>query len=167
MPGYTHLQAAQPVLLAHHLLAYFEMLQRDIDRFDDCFRRADVLPLGSGALAGVAYDIDRRFLAKELGFSEVSRNSLDAVADRDFVLDYLAAAAIGMMHLSRLAEELVLWSSAEFDFIELDEAYATGQQHHAAEKEPGCGRAGPRQDRPRLRPPDGPADGHEGPAPGL
>jgi argininosuccinate lyase len=126
MPGYTHLQAAQPVLLAHHLLAYVEMLQRDMERFEDCLKRVDVLPLGSGALAGVAYKIDRAFLAKELGFSRISRNSLDAVADRDFVLEYEAAAATCMMHLSRLAEELVLWSSAEFDFIEIDEAYATG-----------------------------------------
>jgi len=126
MPGYTHLQIAQPVLLAHHLLAYFEMLQRDAERFGDCLKRVDVMPLGSGALAGVAYDIDREFLAKELGFTNVSRNSLDAVSDRDFLLDYEAAAGICMMHLSRLAEEVVLWSSAEFDFIELDEAYATG-----------------------------------------
>jgi argininosuccinate lyase len=136
MPGYTHLQAAQPVLLAHHLLAYFEMLQRDIDRFRDCRQRADVLPLGSGALAGVAYDIDRPFLAKELGFSEVSRNSLDAVSDRDFVLDYLAAAAVCMMHLSRFSEELVLWSSAEFDFIDLDEAYSTGSSIMPQKKNP-------------------------------
>jgi argininosuccinate lyase len=126
MPGYTHLQAAQPVLLAHHLLAYFEMFQRDIERFEDCLERADILPLGSGALAGVAYDVDRAFLAKELGFRGVSRNSLDAVSDRDFVLEYEAGAATCMMHLSRLAGELVLWSSAEFDFIEIDEAYATG-----------------------------------------
>ncbi len=126
MPGYTHLQPAQPVLLAHHLLAYFEMLQRDFDRFTDCLKRADVLPLGSGALAGVAYDIDREFVARELGFSRISQNSLDAVADRDFVVEYEAAAGLCMMHLSRLAEELVLWSSAEFGFIELDEAYATG-----------------------------------------
>ncbi len=126
MPGYTHLQIAQPVLLAHHLLAYFEMLQRDTMRFSVCLIHVDVMPLGSGALAGVAYDIDREFLAKELGFSNVSRNSLDAVSDRDFALEYEAAASICMMHLSRLAEEVVLWSSAEFDFIELDEAYATG-----------------------------------------
>ncbi|MFC1902193.1 argininosuccinate lyase [Chloroflexota bacterium] len=126
IPGYTHLQPAQPVLLAHHLLAYFEMLQRDAARFDDCLKRTDVMPLGSGALAGVAYNIDREYVARELGFSQVSRNSLDAVADRDFVLEYTAAASIGMMHLSRLAEEVVLWSSAEFGFIELDEAYATG-----------------------------------------
>ena len=136
IPGYTHLQVAQPVLLAHHLLAYFEMLERDIARFNDCLKRVDVLPLGSGALAGVAYDIDREFLAKELGFSQVSRNSLDAVSDRDFVLEYEAAAAICMMHVSRLAEEIVLWSSAEFDFFELDDAYATGSSIMPQKKNP-------------------------------
>jgi len=136
MPGYTHLQVAQPVLLAHHLLAYFEMLERDVARFSDCFKRVDVLPLGSGALAGVAYDIDRTFVAKELGFSEVSRNSLDAVADRDFVLEYEAAASICMMHLSRLAEELALWSSAEFGFIELDDAFTTGSSIMPQKKNP-------------------------------
>jgi len=136
MPGYTHLQAAQPVLLAHHLLAYFEMVQRDISRFNDCLKRADVMPLGSGALAGVAYNIDREFLARELGFSRVSQNSLDAVSDRDFVLDYEAAASICMMHLSRLAEEIVLWSSAEFNFIEFDEAYATGSSIMPQKKNP-------------------------------
>jgi len=136
MPGYTHLQRAQPVLLAHHLLAYFEMLQRDIDRFKDCLKRTDVMPLGSGALAGVAYDIDRDFLAKELGFSQISRNSMDAVSDRDFVVEYEAAASICMMHLSRLAEEIILWSSAEFDFVELDEAYATGSSIMPQKKNP-------------------------------
>jgi argininosuccinate lyase len=136
MPGYTHLQAAQPVLLAHHLLAYFWMLQRDIERFGDCLRRVDVMPLGSGALAGVAYDIDREFLAQELGFSQVSRNSMDAVSDRDFVLEYEAAASIGMMHLSRLAEEIVLWSTAEFDFIQLDDAYATPSSIMPQKKNP-------------------------------
>ena len=124
--GYTHMQPAQPVLLAHHLLAYFEMLARDIDRFNDCFGRADVMPLGSGALAGVAYDIDREFLAKELGFSRISQNSIDAVSDRDFILDYESAASVCMMHLSRLAEELILWSSQEFCFIKIDDAYGTG-----------------------------------------
>jgi argininosuccinate lyase len=126
MPGYTHLQSAQPVLVAHHFLAYFEMFQRDIARFNDCLKRTDVMPLGSGALAGVGYNVDRDFLARELGFSQISQNSLDAVSDRDFVLDYQAAASICMMHISRLAEEIVLWSSAEFDFIEIDEAYAAG-----------------------------------------
>jgi argininosuccinate lyase len=136
IPGYTHLQVAQPVLLAHHLLAYFEMFQRDIARFNDCLERVDVLPLGSGALAGVAYDIDREFLAQELGFSQVSQNSLDAVADRDFVLEYEAAASICMMHVSRLAEEIVLWSSAEFGFIELDDAYTTGSSIMPQKKNP-------------------------------
>jgi argininosuccinate lyase len=126
IPGYTHLQRAQPVLFAHHLLAYFHMLQRDRERFQDCLRRADVLPLGSGALAGVPYPIDRESVAKELGFREISKNSMDAVADRDFLVEYHAAAAVCMMHLSRLGEELVLWSSQEFGFIRLGEDYTTG-----------------------------------------
>ena len=126
IPGYTHLQRAQPVLLSHHLLAYFHMLERDRERFRDCLRRADVLPLGSGALAGVPYQIDRDFVARELGFSRVTLNSMDAVADRDFLVDYHAAAATCMMHLSRMAEELVLWSSQEFGFIRLDDRYTTG-----------------------------------------
>jgi argininosuccinate lyase len=136
MPGYTHLQQAQPVLFAHHLLAYFEMLQRDVVRFQDCLKRTDVLPLGSGALAGVAYSVDRNFVAKELGFSDISANSLDAVSDRDFVIEYEAAAAMTMMHLSRLAEEMVLWSSAEFGFVELDEAYATSSSIMPQKKNP-------------------------------
>jgi len=136
MPGYTHLQPAQPVLLAHHLLAYFQMLQRDVDRFSDCLKRTDVLPLGSGALAGVAYDVDREFLARELGFSQISQNSMDAVSDRDFVVEYEAAASICMLHLSRLAEEIILWSSAEFNFIELDEAFATGSSIMPQKKNP-------------------------------
>ena len=126
MPGYTHLQRAQPVLFSHHLLAYFQMLERDKERFSDCYRRTDVLPLGSGALAGVPYPIDREFLAQELGFKEVSLNSIDAVSDRDFLLEYHSAAAMCMMHLSRLGEELVLWSSQEFDFVKLSDDYVTG-----------------------------------------
>ena len=126
MPGYTHLQRAQPVLFAHHMLSYFQMLQRDKGRLRDGYRRADVLPLGSGALAGVAYPTDREFLARELGFSEISANSMDAVSDRDFVLEYLASASVCMMHLSRLAEEIVLWSSREFGFIQLSEDFTTG-----------------------------------------
>ena len=136
MPGYTHLQQAQPVLLAHHLLAYFEMIQRDVGRFQDCLKRVDVLPLGSGALAGVTYPVDRDFLAQKLGFNQLSRNSLDAVSDRDFVIEYETAAAVTMMHLSRLAEEIVLWSSAEFDFVELDEAYATSSSIMPQKKNP-------------------------------
>jgi len=136
MPGYTHLQQAQPVLLAHHLLAYFEMFQRDKERFHDCLGRTDVLPLGSGALAGVPYPLDREFVARELGFSKVSTNSLDAVSDRDFVIEYEAAAAITMMHLSRLAEELILWSSSEFGFIEIGEAFTTGSSIMPQKKNP-------------------------------
>jgi argininosuccinate lyase len=136
MPGYTHLQVAQPVLFAHHLLAYFEMLERDITRFSDCLKRVDVLPLGSGALAGVAYDIDREFLAKELGFNQVSKNSIDAVSDRDFIVEYIAVAAVCMMHISRLAEEIILWSTAEFAFIELEDAYATGSSIMPQKKNP-------------------------------
>jgi len=136
IPGYTHLQPAQPVLLAHHLLAYFEMLQRDIDRFNDCLKRVDVMPLGSGAIAGVAYNIDRDFLARELGFSQISQNSIDAVSDRDFIVEYEATASLCMMHLSRLAEEIILWSSAEFNFIELDEAYTTGSSIMPQKKNP-------------------------------
>ena len=136
VPGYTHLQRAQPILLAHHLLAYFEMLERDVQRFQDCLKRTDVMPLGSGALAGVPYAIDRAFVAKELGFSQISQNSLDAVSDRDFVIEYQAAASVAMMHLSRLGEELVLWSSAEFGFIEIDDAYATGSSIMPQKKNP-------------------------------
>ena len=126
LPGYTHLQRAQPVLLSHHLLAYFHMLQRDRERFHDCLRRTDVLPLGSGALAGVPYPIDREYVARELGFSRVSVNSMDAVADRDFLVDFHAAAAACMMHMSRMAEEMVLWSSQEFGFIRLADRFTTG-----------------------------------------
>ncbi len=136
MPGYTHLQPAQPVLLAHHLLAYFEMLKRDASRFSDCLKRVDVMPLGSGALAGVAYNVDRDFLARELGFSQISQNSIDAVSDRDFVMEYEAAASLCMMHLSRLAEEIILWSSEVFNFVELDEAYATGSSIMPQKKNP-------------------------------
>ncbi len=136
IPGYTHLQRAQPVLLAHHFLAYFEMLQRDAGRFSDCLKRTDVMPLGSGAVAGVAYQIDREFLARELGFSLISQNSIDAVSDRDFIIEYQAAAGICIMHLSRLAEEIILWSSVEFAFVELDEAYATGSSIMPQKKNP-------------------------------
>ncbi|MCL2678684.1 MAG: argininosuccinate lyase [Dehalococcoidia bacterium] len=136
LPGYTHLQPAQPVLLAHHLLAYFEMLQRDYARFNDAYKRADVMPLGSGALAGASYDLDREFVARELGFASVTGNSLDAVSDRDFVIEYLACASVCAMHLSRLAEELVLWSSSEFGFVEMDDAYATPSSIMPQKKNP-------------------------------
>lgn len=136
MPGYTHLQHAQPVLLAHHLLAYFWMLERDKQRFADCRIRVDVLPLGSGALAGTGFPIDREFVAVELGFAAVSENSLDAVSDRDFVSEFIADAAIAMTHLSRFAEELVLWSSPEFGFVELDDSVTTGSSIMPQKKNP-------------------------------
>src|SRR5207247_7008600 len=116
MPGYTHLQRAQPVYLGHHLLAYFWMLNRDVGRFHAALRSASVMPLGSGALAGVNWEIDRRAVADELGFDSVSPNSIDAVSNRDFTLDYLAAASGCAIHLSRLGTEIVLWSSSEFGF---------------------------------------------------
>jgi argininosuccinate lyase len=136
LPGYTHLQRAQPVLLAHHFLAYIEMLERDRERIAQCRARANVCPLGSGALAGTTFTIDRKFVADTLGFPAITRNSLDAVSDRDFVLDLLYAASVLMMHLSRLCEEIVLWSSAEFGFITLDDAYATGSSMMPQKKNP-------------------------------
>ena len=126
MPGYTHLQRAQPILLSHHLLAYVEMLERDVSRLREARTRTDVLPLGSGALAGVPYPIDREGIAHELGFDRISSNSLDAVADRDYVIEFVAAAAVCMMHTSRLAEELVLWATAEFGFVTFGEQWVTG-----------------------------------------
>jgi argininosuccinate lyase len=136
MPGYTHVQRAQPVLLAHHLLAYFEMLQRDRERLADCLVRVNVLPLGAGALAGTTLPIDRAYVAKLLDFPVVARNSIDAVSDRDFAVEFLAGGAILAMHLSRLAEELVLWSTAEFGFLELPDAFATGSSIMPQKKNP-------------------------------
>ncbi|WP_258358747.1 argininosuccinate lyase [Moorella sulfitireducens (nom. illeg.)] len=136
MPGYTHLQKAQPVTLAHHLLAYFEMFCRDQGRLDGCLERVDVMPLGAGALAGTTLPIDREMVAGELGFKRISANSLDAVADRDFAVEFLAAASLIMMHLSRLAEEIILWASEEFGFIELDDAYSTGSSMMPQKKNP-------------------------------
>lgn len=147
MPGYTHVQRAQPVTLGHHLLAYGEMLLRDRERFIDCRRRTNVLPLGSGALAGSPYPLDRAMVAAELGFDAISRNSMDATADRDFVAEFCAAAAITQAHLSRFAEEIVLWSTAEFGFVRLPDAFATGssimpQKKNADVAELARGRAG-------------------------
>lgn len=136
LPGYTHLQPAQPVLLAHHWLAYAEMLERDTGRFSDCRNRLDVSPLGAGALAGTTFAIDRAYVAHRLGFRSVCVNSMDAVSDRDFAVEFLAAAAIAGMHLSRLAEDLVLWSSQEFGFIELPDAFATGSSMMPQKKNP-------------------------------
>jgi argininosuccinate lyase len=136
MPGYTHLQRAQPVLLAHHFLAYIEMLDRDAARFEDALKRIDVLPLGSCALAGTTLPIDRTYVAKLLGFSRVSTNSMDSVSDRDFGLEFASCAAVASMHLSRLAEELVLWSTEEFKFIEISDAYTTGSSIMPQKKNP-------------------------------
>ncbi len=136
MPGYTHLQRAQPVLLTHHMLAYYEMFTRDTARLLDCLKRTDVMPLGSGALAGSPYNLDRRFIARELGFARVTDNSIDGVSDRDFALEFLSAAAIMMMHISRLSEEIVLWASQEFGFIELSDAFSTGSSIMPQKKNP-------------------------------
>ena len=136
MPGYTHLQRAQPVLFAHHLLAYFDMFERDGERFADGLGRINVLPLGSGALAGTTFPIDRAYVARLLGFARISKNSIDAVSDRDFLLEFLAAAAILFVHLSRLADEFVLWSSQEFGFIELPDGYCTGSSMMPQKKNP-------------------------------
>jgi argininosuccinate lyase len=136
LPGYTHLQRAQPVVLGHHLLAYVFMLQRDRDRFGDCSARADTLPLGAAALAGTAFPIDLEALARDLGFAAVSPNSLDAVSDRDTLLEFLAAAAITGMHLSRLAADLTLWATAEFGFVEFSDAFATGSSIMPQKKNP-------------------------------
>jgi argininosuccinate lyase len=136
MPGYTHMQRAQPIVLAHHLLAYVFMLQRDRERFAAAAARADVMPLGAAALAGTAFPIDRDALARDLGFAAVSPNSLDAVSDRDYVLEYLSAAAITGMHLSRLAADLALWATAEFGFVEFSDAFATGSSIMPQKKNP-------------------------------
>ncbi|MEA3493076.1 MAG: argininosuccinate lyase [Candidatus Margulisiibacteriota bacterium] len=136
MPGYTHLQRAQPILFSHHLMAYYEMLKRDKKRFNNCIVQADVMPLGSGALAGTNFRIDREALAKDLGFSAISKNSMDGVSDRDFVVDFIAACSVCMMHLSRFSEELVIWSSYEFSFIALSDQYATGSSIMPQKKNP-------------------------------
>ena len=136
MPGFTHLQVAQPVTFGHHLMAWFEMLKRDAGRFDDCRSRMNISPLGAAALAGTSYPIDREFTARELGFDAPAQNSLDAVSDRDFAIEFCAASAILLTHLSRMAEELVLWTSAQFDFIELPDRFCTGSSIMPQKKNP-------------------------------
>ena len=136
MPGYTHMQKAQPITLAHHMMAYFEMFLRDRRRFRHAYDAADVMPLGSGALAGTTYPLNRHEVAKQLGFQHISQNSLDGVSDRDFMLDYLSAASICMMHLSRFCEELIYWNTNEFRFVEMDDAYATGSSIMPQKKNP-------------------------------
>lgn len=136
MPGYTHLQRAQAVTFGYHLLAYHQMFKRDRSRFFDCKKRTDSLPLGSGALAGTSYDTDRDFLSGELGFSSVTSNAMDSVSDRDFALEFLNCCSLCMMHLSRFCEEIIIWNSKEFSFIELDDAYATGSSIMPQKKNP-------------------------------
>ena len=136
MPGYTHMQKAQPITLAHHLLAYAEMFKRDIGRLQDTYKRTDMMPLGSGALATSTYPIDREFVANELGFSQVTLNSLDSVSDRDYVIETLSSLSIIMMHLSRFAEEIILWCTDEFKFIQLDDEYSTGSSIMPQKKNP-------------------------------
>lgn len=136
LPGYTHLQRAQPVLLSHHLLAYFQMLSRDFDRLAGVWQRSDIMPLGAGALAGTTFPIDRQMVADELKFAKIYENSMDAVSDRDYIVEFLSFASILMVHLSRLSEELILWSSTEFSFIELDDAHCTGSSIMPQKKNP-------------------------------
>jgi len=136
VPGYTHLQRAQPILFAHHLMAYVSMFGRDIERLQDSYKRIDALPLGAGALAGTTFAIDRHFTAEQLNFGRVYENSLDAVSDRDFIVEFLAGASLIMTHLSRLSEELILWSSTEFQFVELDDAFCTGSSIMPQKKNP-------------------------------
>jgi argininosuccinate lyase len=136
LPGYTHLQRAQPILLAHHLMAYYEMFSRDAERLQGCLARINVMPLGSAALAGTPHPLDRKYTAELLGFEKVSANSVDSVSDRDFIIEFLSTTGICMMHLSRLSEELIIWSSCEFGFIELPDAFATGSSIMPQKKNP-------------------------------
>jgi len=136
MPGYTHLQRAQPVLLAHHLLAYYEMLKRDRQRYKEALKRTNILPLGSAALAGTTFNLDREFLSQELKMDGITSNSMDAVSDRDFAAEFIFASSLLMMHLSRLCEELIIWSTAEFNFIEISDSFATGSSIMPQKKNP-------------------------------
>lgn len=136
MPGYTHLQRAQPISFAHHILAYSEMFKRDLERFTDCYKRIDSMPLGAGALATTTYNIEREFVQDKLGFNRLCLNSIDAVSDRDFIVEIASTIAISMMHLSRFSEEIIFWSSLEFNFIELDDAFATGSSIMPQKKNP-------------------------------
>ncbi|MDD3165159.1 MAG: argininosuccinate lyase [Oscillospiraceae bacterium] len=136
MPGYTHLQRAQPTTFAHYMMAYANMLRRDVTRLEDCLERMDEMPLGSGALAGTTYPIDRSFVAEQLGFARITQNSLDGVSDRDYVIEFLSACSLMMMHLSRFSEEIILWCSWEFKFVELDDAYSTGSSIMPQKKNP-------------------------------
>lgn len=136
MPGFTHLQTAQPILFSHHMMAYVEMFKRDSARLEDCLKRVNIMPLGAGALAGTTFPIDREHVAEQLGFASITRNSLDSVSDRDFALEFLSVASILMMHLSRFSEELILWSTSEFKFIELSDSFCTGSSIMPQKKNP-------------------------------
>ena len=136
MPGYTHLQRAQPILFSHHMMAYYEMMKRDLDRLEDCFKRIDVMPLGAGALAGTTYPLDRHYVAELLGFSKVTENSLDTVSDRDFIIETNFVISMILMHLSRFSEELIIWSTSEFSFVEMDDTYSTGSSIMPQKKNP-------------------------------
>lgn len=136
LPGYTHLQRAQPITLAHHMMAYVEMFLRDIGRLNDCAKRVNIMPLGSGALAGTTYPLDRIMVLRELSFDDITRNSLDAVSDRDFVIELASNLSLVMMHLSRFSEEIILWATQEFKFIELDDAFSTGSSIMPQKKNP-------------------------------
>lgn len=136
MPGYTHLQRAQPITFAHHLMAYVEMFKRDIDRLSDCYKRTNIMPLGSCALAGTTYNLDREFVKEELGFYDITKNSIDGVSDRDFCIELASDISIIMMHLSRFSEEIIMWCSWEFKFVELDDAFSTGSSIMPQKKNP-------------------------------
>ena len=136
MPGYTHLQRAQPILFSHHMMAYYEMMKRDLDRLEDCFKRVDVMPLGAGALAGTTYPLDRHYVSELLGFSKVTENSLDTVSDRDFIIETNFVISMILMHLSRFSEELIIWSTSEFSFVEMDDTYSTGSSIMPQKKNP-------------------------------
>lgn len=136
IPGYTHMQKAQPITLGHYYMAYFEMFKRDIQRFSDCYKRVDVMPLGSCALAGTTYPINREMTAETLGFSSISQNSMDAVSDRDFAVEYVNCCAISMMHLSRFCEEIIIWCTGEFGYLQMDDAYSTGSSIMPQKKNP-------------------------------
>lgn len=136
MPGYTHFQRAQPILFSHHIMAYYEMFKRDLERLKDSYKRLDVMPLGAGALAGTTYNIDRHFVAKELGFSQVTKNSMDSVSDRDFIIELNFIISMVSMHMSRLSEEIIVWSTSEFSFVNLDDAYSTGSSIMPQKKNP-------------------------------
>ena len=167
LPGFTHLQVAQPVSFGHHLLAYVEMFARDAERMADTRKRVNRLPLGAAALAGTSYPLDRERVARTLGMEGVCQNSLDAVSDRDFAIEFSAAATLVMLHISRLSEELILWMSQNFGFIALPDAFCTGSSIMPQKKNPDVPELGARQDGPRRGPSDGSGDLDEGPAAGL